>query len=77
MTNKYLIIAFGSRNDTMTFYEKYTQSGGRGVIINTPKRVSTGCGISVKIPSGFENTAYRVLRVGYYRSYIGIFQDER
>lgn len=45
----YVIAVFGSRNDTLKFYNRLKQNGVKASVIATPKIPSVRCGVCVKI----------------------------
>ena len=46
---KYTVVVFTSRTDTMKFYNAIKNYGLFCSVINTPRRLSSSCGVSVKI----------------------------
>ena len=54
----YLIFAFRSRAQSMKYYNELKKTGVNCALINTPREISVGCGLSVKtLEDGAEVTA--------------------
>lgn len=72
------LFAFRSRTQSMKLYDTLTLSGIKCEIINTPRQVSTSCGLSVRVPDSEGERAMAVF--DYYNpdTLIGIFYcDQR
>lgn len=68
-----IIVSFKSRNQAMLFSSLLTQSRVSNKVINTPRNISTSCGLSVKLSKTYEQTARRILEINNFDSLIGIF----
>lgn len=53
---KYLIIAFKSRNSTLSFNQFLKSKGIIGSIINTPSSIGSSCTLSIQLDIRFLNT---------------------
>lgn len=72
--DKYYVFAFSSRTDSMKFFQLLKGSGVYAQMINTPRIISLGCGLSVKVaPSYFAKSA-RLFRRQDYSSFLGAFE---
>lgn len=63
-----IITVFVSRTETMRFSEFMTRNGIVNSIVNTPRDLSLGCGISVTCDSRYLNTVNYLL-ANYDRKY--------
>ncbi len=70
---EYYIAVFKSRNQTMKYYNTLKGERVRCEIVNTPRQVSLGCGLSVRFESGALSRALAVLRRLNLYSYGGMF----
>ena len=50
---EYIIVAFRSRTHTVGFSNYLSKLNIKKEIINTPKEAGVGCGLSVKVSSGY------------------------
>lgn len=69
----YIIAVFKSRSESIRFAEKLKNYGVFNAVINTPRNVAKGCGLSVKFPSTNQPQARFILANGNYRTFIGFF----
>lgn len=69
----YLLIVFASRRDAVSFAEKLQYNNAPFEIINTPRRLSLSCGISVKTSERSVNTVRRILNSYRFSSYSGMY----
>ena len=60
------IFSFRSRSAAMNFYDVLRCEGVRGTIVNTPRELGLGCGLSVRVEQNNFEAARRVL--GTFRS---------
>ena len=60
------IFSFRSRSAAMNFYDDLRREGIRGTIVNTPRELGFGCGLSVRVEADELLSAKRVL--GAFRS---------
>jgi len=70
---EYFIAVFKSRTQTLKFYDVLRQNGVCAGIINTPRQVSLGCGLSVKFFTQNLSFVKRFLTLDNYYSYGGLF----
>lgn len=73
----YYIAVFKSRNQTMQYYNALKTERVQCEIVNTPRQVSLGCGLSVRFGSGALTRALAVLRRLNLYSYGGMFAVTR
>lgn len=69
-----IIIAFSSRNASMCFTEALRKGGVPSTLVNTPRDLSLGCGISVSVETRFTSKVQELLRVTDKRSYLGTYK---
>ena len=69
-----LIFAFRSRTQSMKLYDTLRAHGCACRLINTPREISTSCGLSVRVAES--DAAHAVELYDYYRleTLIGIFR---
>lgn len=70
---EYIVIAFRSRAHTVKFYDMLQSNGLYCEIINTPKQVGVGCGLSVKINTGGLIPVKKMLKKTSLSSFAGLF----
>ncbi|NCA66884.1 MAG: DUF3343 domain-containing protein [Clostridia bacterium] len=46
---KYILVVFSSRKDAIGFYETLRRANIYSAVVNTPREVTSSCGVSVKI----------------------------
>ncbi len=71
---KYIIVMFGSRNDTMRFYSLLKKFNGFCSIINTPHSLSRSCGISVKISGALIGVSKQIISNNNFSTFKGIYE---
>ncbi len=71
---QYVIVAFRSRNQTAKMYEIFTSNGVPSKIINTPREVNVGCGISVRFDESFLEKAKMLANRYPQPSFVGFFK---
>lgn len=69
----YVIFAFRSRTQSMSFHERLTRRGVRSALINTPREVSVGCGLSVKLGRENFETAAAVQKESGLNTFLGAY----
>ena len=69
----YIIITFRSRNETVKFSQFLLNRGIRNSIVNTPKEVGVGCGLSVSISNDNIEIVKRLLYSVKTNSFVGFF----
>ena len=74
---KYLIVAFKSRNNLLSFVKMLRYNGVAVDIINTPRSISVSCGLSAKTDFRNINLIINKLSQINYESFIGIYLVER
>lgn len=80
MEEQFGIAAFRSRQQVMAFDQALRKNGIRTSVVNTPRAVATGCGLSVRF--GLEDAqaaaeVYRALRPGNLVGFYHVQRDER
>lgn len=70
----YVIFAFQSRAQAMRLYSELKRAGIGSVIINTPREISVGCGLSVKIYESALAAAKQVFAVAAYDAFLGAYR---
>lgn len=71
---KYTIAVFTTRRDAMSFFDFLTNNGIYASIINTPREISTSCGISVKF---LFNNLNRIKSIAMkYINFVAFYQVE-
>lgn len=68
------IFSFKSRSQAMRFYDLIRSRGGRSTIMNTPRQVAAGCGISVRVDYENLNLARNIMRQSSFDSFLGLFE---
>ncbi|MGN0779711.1 MAG: DUF3343 domain-containing protein [Aristaeellaceae bacterium] len=75
MEEHFGIASFRSRQQVMAFEHALRQSGVKADIVNTPRAVAAGCGLSVRFDLRDERAALEVYRatrpgnlIGFYRA---------
>ena len=69
-----IIIAFSSRNASMRFSEALRKGGVPSTLVNTPRDLSLGCGISVRVESRFTSKVQNLLLETDKHSYLGTYK---
>ncbi|MCL2675198.1 MAG: DUF3343 domain-containing protein [Firmicutes bacterium] len=69
----YYIFAFRSRTGAMRFFEALNRERIVASLINTPKGIGIGCGLSVKV---FDLSAGKRVISGGYGSFHGVYMAE-
>lgn len=69
----YLIFAFRSRAQSMKYYNELKKTGVNCSLINTPREISVGCGLSVKTSDESYVTAVEVLNRLSLNTFLGAF----
>lgn len=71
--NKYCLAVFRARTQTITFANILKSYNVPVVIINTPRTLNISCGISVKFPVAYKETATDVIARRKFDTFAGIF----
>ncbi len=72
---KYKIAVFKSRKEAIEFGGKMERQGVLVRAVNTPSRISSACGLSVKFKASALGVAERVLSAGDYFSFKGFYDE--
>ncbi len=70
----YLIFAFRSRTQSIKFSGELRNAGVNNVLISTPREVSVGCGLSVRIDESAIGAATAKLHALDFNTFIGAFR---
>ncbi len=73
---KYTVVVFASRSDTMRFYKIIKNYGLFCSVINTPRSLSSSCGVSVKIDRRLLVYSSSIIKQSNLYSFKGIFDVE-
>lgn len=69
----FYIFAFRSRTNSMCFYEALKNRQIPCSIMNTPREVAVGCGLSVRVPPEYLETAQKIYSYQPLNTFLGIF----
>ena len=69
----YYIFSFRSRNQSIGFFETVSRAGVGAKIINTPRAISIGCGLSVKVCASDIDAAQALLDRCACDTFLGLF----
>lgn len=72
---KFMFIAFRSREHTVKFFEEMRSRGIVGTVINTPREAEAGCGLSVRFSPRQKNAVLSILERHGYSSFIGVLRQ--
>lgn len=70
----YLIFAFRSRTQSIRFHGELRARGVDAMLINTPRDVSVGCGLSVKLSEQYLSAALGLERSMGLNTFLGAFR---
>ncbi len=70
---EYAIVSFRSRSETIGFYS-LIKGNIASKIVNTPKEVGIGCGLSVKTSISYLNICKSVISRNNFKSFAGFFK---
>ena len=70
---EYLIVSFRSRSSTVKFSEILLRNNIPCEIVNTPKEVGIGCGLSAKISQKHVMIAKKIVKMASLSSFVGVF----
>ena len=70
---EYFFVAFRSRAHTIKFYDLLKENGLTAQIINTPKEVGVGCGLSVQVSKMQIDIVKNAVKRVNFSSYAGTF----
>lgn len=71
--NKEVIFVFRARSQTMKLFEVLSRNNVRSVVISTPRALSLGCGLSVKINAGDFAIAAQIVRALSLNTFSGAY----
>lgn len=74
---KYIIIAFKSRNNLLSFAKVLRINGMIVNIINTPRSTSISCGLSIKTDYRNLNNVTRILNQSKVDGFLGVYMVTR
>lgn len=77
MEEEFGIAAFRSRQQVMAFDQALRKSGVKTLVVNTPRVVAAGCGLSVRFDLEDEQTVATVWRAVKPGNLIGFYRVER
>lgn len=75
MMNKEVIFVFRARSQTMKLYEVLSRNNVRSSVISTPRSLSLGCGLSVKINANDFSVAARIVRSLSLNTFSGAYYN--
>ncbi len=70
----YIIVVFKSRTESVKFNKLLYSNGIYSQLINTPKEANVGCGLSVKVPSGYLYYVQSLINMSALKSFVGIYK---
>jgi hypothetical protein len=68
-----IFAAFRSRTEALTFSTLLASYNVPSVIVNTPRRISISCGISVKFLAKYQHIAIELLSRRTFDTFVGFF----
>jgi hypothetical protein len=74
--NVYYIAVFRTREKTMRFNAELSGRGFGSTVVNTPRELHSGCGISVKFQERALNYAKQAIRYYDCRAFVGFFRRD-
>ncbi|MGN1019849.1 MAG: DUF3343 domain-containing protein [Aristaeellaceae bacterium] len=77
MEQQFGIASFRSRQQVMAFEQALRRSGVKAEIVNTPRAVAAGCGLSVRYALADEKAVAEVYRAVKPGNLIGFYRAER
>jgi len=72
----YGVAAFRSRQQVLRFDQMLREKGIPSRVINTPRGVSKGCGVSVSFPTQYIDQAKQLQHTTHVNSLIGFYQGD-
>lgn len=72
---KFMFIAFRSREHTVKFFEEMRSRGIVGTVINTPREAEAGCGLSVRFSPRQKMPFFRFLNGTGFRRLSGFLRQ--
>lgn len=71
--NHYYVFAYSSRTETMQFYRLLSQNRIPCQIINTPRAITLGCGLSVRVAPQYYGSAASLFARSSNQSFLGAY----
>ncbi len=71
------LVVFRARSETMKFANLLSSYGYRAIVVNTPRKISVACGISIKIDFIALDTAKLILSRRQFYTFAGIYKLDR
>ena len=71
---QYTLAVFRARNETITFATLLRSYKINAQIVNTPRKISVSCGISVKFSSSAQDMAQQLLQRRKFETFVGFFK---
>ena len=68
------IFTFRSRNAAMNFYAALRRNGIPAVVVNTPRALGIGCGLSVRIDESNLEMTSRILATNRSEWFVGVHE---
>ena len=75
--DRYYVFAFSERTESMKFFDKLRRNGVYSALINTPRIITLGCGLSVRLTAGNYPYAVKVVSSSDYRTFLGAYEIVR
>ena len=69
----YYLFSFRSRSESMGFFDDIKKAGLSAVLVSTPRSISIGCGLSVKIDTCDLEVCYDLLERCQSNTFLGVF----
>lgn len=71
---QFVLAVFRSRTEALTFANLLSSYGVGISIVNTPRRISVSCGISVRFDAKFQSVARDILSRRKFDTFVGFFR---
>ncbi|MFA5449320.1 MAG: DUF3343 domain-containing protein [Clostridia bacterium] len=68
-----ILAAFSSRSEALRLYNALNERRIAAVVLDTPKRIGKGCGLSVAFNACFRHTAEEIIRLLRLKTLIGFY----
>lgn len=69
-----ILVAFSSRNSSMKFSEVLRRGGVPSMLVNTPRELSLGCGISVSVDMSYTSSVMEALKTFDKSTLLGTYK---
>lgn len=70
---RFVLAVFRSRTEALTFSNLLSSYGVSVSVVNTPRRISVSCGISIKFDVKFQVIASEILARRKFDTFVGFF----